>query len=108
MKNGKEGTSLDLAGILTMGLVLVIVGGVLGFGLGVWQAPNVRPDLAAPSVDPRVQFYRGAYDVCVYMITSVFQAPVDAVRIECAEKVVPEMATSDWYESESVGYVPPP
>src|SRR3990167_1106809 len=107
MRNGKEGTSLDLAGILTMGLVLVIVGGVLGFGLGVWQAPNVRPDLAAPQVDPRSEFYRGAFDACVRFGTDVFSAPEADARMICNETVI-KMAVSDWYETESKDYIAPP
>ena len=107
MKSGKEGTSLDLAGILTMGLVLVIVGGVLGFGLGVWQAPNVRPDLTAPQIDPRSEYYRGAYDACVRFGTDVFSALEEDARVVCNETVI-KMAVSDWYETESKDYIAPP
>ena len=103
----KEATKLDWGGILTMGLVLVIVGIVLGFGLGVWQAPNVRPDLAAPSIDPRSEYYRGAYDACVKFGTDVFSAPEAGVRMVCNETVI-KMAVSDWYETESKDYIAPP
>ena len=103
MRNGKEGTTLDLVGILTMGLVLVIVGGDLGFGLGVWQAPNVRPDLAAPQVDPEAMYYRGAWEMCFVFATEVFGIPEDEAKEGCLTITVKQMD----YEKEIPGFIAP-
>jgi len=95
-------------GIVGMGLVIALVGGALGFGLGVWLAPSVRPDLATSEVDPRVEYYRGVYDSCVSFLIDVMSAPDAEARTFCAEEIVVSFAEDGFYEQERPGYVPPP
>ena len=102
MDNQKVGTGWDIAGILTMGLVLVIIGTVIGFSIGLWQGSNTD----VSSIDPRDEFYRGAYMACSTFTSEVFSAPEDDAEAYCAE-LIPKFAEAGWYESPSRGYVAP-
>lgn len=97
----------DWAGILGLGLVVLLIGGAIGFAAGVWQSPNVLPELSAPAVDPRIEYYRGAYDVCVNFTVEVFAAPIEDAKIFCNQTVVAGTAREGWYESNSEDYAPP-
>lgn len=102
-----EATNTDWAKIIGSAIVLLLIGGALGFALGVWQAPNVRPELSAPSVDPRVEYYRGVWDICVNFTVEVFASPIEDAKIFCNQTIVVGTSKEGWYESGSEGYIPP-
>src|SRR3990167_2061061 len=101
-----EASHWNWNGIIAIGIVLVIAGGAIGFGLGVWQAPNVNPDLAALQVDPRSEYHRGAWDVCVNFLMTAMKAPMDEAKDYCTTRILPTIVENDWYGEESPGYVP--
>src|SRR3990167_8440422 len=113
-------------GIVTMGLVVALSGGVLGFAIGVWQSVNIRDDIILveesdrvrqeaveseieklSTIDPRVEYYRGVYDACVGFSLSIFSAPIEEAQTYCATELIPRAFEQGSYEVPSEGFIPP-
>lgn len=102
----QEATALDWGRIISLALVIALAGGTIGFALGVWQAPNFG-GLISPAVDPRAEYYRGAYDMCNFLFNRLAGFPPDKA-IELCQAGIPKVAEQGWYELESPEYTPPP
>ena len=121
-----EANQLNWSGIITIGLVVALAGGVLGFAIGVWQSVNVRNDLILieeadrirqeavaaeierlQEIDSRVEYYRGVYDACVGFSLSIFSAPIEEAQMYCATELIPRAFEQGSYEVPSEGFIPP-
>ena len=89
--------------IVGVAVVIALIGGLTGFGIGVWQAPNLR----SPGPDPKIEFLRGTYMTCVSFIEEVFSAPpADAMQF-CNNKLIARVIEEKWYEKSDSGFIAP-
>lgn len=121
-----EANQWNWSGIITIGLVVALAGGVLGFAIGVWQSVNVRNDLILieeadrirqeavaaeierlQEIDSRVEYYRGVYDACVEFSLYIFSVPIEEAQTYCATELIPRAFEAGSYEVPSEGFIPP-